>query len=154
MNRKRSIGFVLLGLGGVLVATGLVLYAQKSSEVERYRGSMAALEDSARAIRQQAVENNLRHKALELSIPQLPDSVRMYGGGELLEKSKEYSKRSHILEVKERDVRLEINGLARRADRAQSAAVSASVPAGVAGLVMLLAGLVVLRASHTRRVGA
>jgi hypothetical protein len=154
MNRKRTFGLILVALGLALVVAGAVAWTRASAETSRLRAQKVVLEDSLRSIRETAIENNLRHKALEMSIAQLPESVRVYGGGQIIQQSKEYSKKSHILEVQDRNVRLEMNAVERRAERARGRAVSTSTPLAAGGLVLLVAGLMVLRVSRARPEGA
>lgn len=154
MGGKRIIGFALLAVGLILVLVSVVTWTRSSAGTTRLLAQKAALEDSLETIRKTAVDNNLRHKALELSISQLPESVRVYGGGQILQQSREYSKKSHILEVQDRNVRVDIGAIDRRVQRERDRALSVSAPFAVAGVILLVAGLMVLRVSAVRREGA
>jgi hypothetical protein len=147
MSGRPIIGWILVGAGLALAAASAVFYARTNAEASSHLARIAVLEDSLDAIREEAVRNNLLHRGLEMSIQQLPESVRVYGGGKILEQSKEYSKKSHILNVRDRNVRIVINAARRKADRARDRAVTASAPVAIGGLVMLVAGLIVLRTS-------
>jgi hypothetical protein len=105
-------------------------------------------------VRAEIIQTKLRYQAFRKSIPPLPDTMRTYGGGLLIDAGKVYSKQIYRLEHQERDLKLESKWLQRRAERTTARARAASVPLGAAGLILLVAGLVLARGTPGRAVGA
>jgi hypothetical protein len=154
MANRRGIGILVAALGGLLVAAGLALWARSAPERAHLDETRAALEDSARVLREDIIQTSLRYQAFNKSVPTLPDTMRMYAGGVLMKQGDEYAKKIRLLEMKERDVNFQLRWAQRRARETKKGALLLAAPLGAAGLVALIAGLVLARTARVHPVGA
>jgi glutamate mutase epsilon subunit len=117
------------------------------------RVESAALEDSVKKIHAELVHQSLLLQGLNASMSTVPDSVRRYGAGQMMATSSSYNKVIRKLEMKERDINLDIASLHRDSERERAGARSRTLPVAAAGVAALLVGLM-MTAIPARRVGA
>jgi hypothetical protein len=99
------------------------------------------------------VQTSLKARGLQESEKSIPDSVKVYGAGKMMELQNSYNKTIRNLERIERDIKLEISSLNRDEVRERAASKEHALPLAGGGAAVLLIG-VILTALPTRRVGA
>jgi hypothetical protein len=147
-------------IGLFLVVAGLGLFALAGN---RWRGDadlrartavkMAALDDSARSVHETLVKVSLQSKALQNSYATMPDTLRRYGAGKLMEIQGGYNKTIRKLEFEERDLKVDMATVRREAERERASARARAIPVAAAAIVALMAGTMLILIP-VRRVGA
>jgi hypothetical protein len=136
----------------VLAASG-VLWRQHTPGMAQIHTDSAMLEDSVKRVHARLVHQSLLLQGLEASQATLPDTVRRYGAGQMMQVSSEYNKAIRKYDMQERDIKLEIASLKRDALREHADAKKRALPVAAAGAGLVLLGIV-LSAIPGRRVGA
>lgn len=149
---KRA-GLFLVVAGVLLLAASGVLWRQHAPDLSKMKAESATLQDSLQRVRAELTRQNLLLKGLNASMETVPDSVRRYGAGKMMETSTGYSKVIRRLDMKERDIKLEIASLRRDSERERADARHRTLPIAAAGAAALFIGIV-LAVIPRRRVGA
>jgi glutamate mutase epsilon subunit len=153
MNGRKRLGLFLAVAGVLVLAASGVLWKRSAPNIEKMRVESAALEDSVKKIHAELVHQSLLLQGLNASMSTVPDSVRRYGAGQMMATSSSYNKVIRKLEMKERDINLDIASLHRDSERERAGARSRTLPVAAAGVAALLVGLM-MTAIPARRVGA
>jgi Flp pilus assembly protein TadB len=151
--KLRRMGLFLAVAGLVLLATSGYLWRGDAARRAEIRQETAALEDSARRLREEYSETSLKYRAFQQSLPDMPDTMQRYGGRLIMDISSGYNKALRKLHFRERDVRLEITARQRAEAKERARAQAVSLPVAAAGAASLVLGLILLLASR-RRVAA
>jgi hypothetical protein len=141
-------------VGVVLIAGSAMIWSRQTHGLKQLADTRAVLQDSLGVLQADSRRTNERFLAFQQSFPSMPDSVRRYGGKKLMEVGTGYTKRLRTLATRERDVKLKISGTRLRAEGVKRRAMASALPVGVAGLVVLITGVVVARNAGKRPVGA
>ena len=141
-------------VGAVLITGSAVIWSRQTRELKELAATRVALEDSLGVLQAETRRTSERFMGFQKSMPSIPDSLRRYAGNKVMEVGSGYSKKLRMLGSRERDVKLKISRTHLRADAVRKRAASSSLPVGIAGLAVLIAGLVVARTANARRVGA
>jgi hypothetical protein len=153
MNGRKRLGLFLLVAGVLVLAASGMMWRRSAPNIERMRLERTALEDSVKHVHAELVHQSLLLQGLHASMSTVPDSVRRYGAGKMMETSTGYNKSIRKLEMRERDINLDIASLGRDSEREHATAKSRTLPMAAAGAAALLVGLG-LTAIPARRVGA
>ena len=145
---------MFLSITGLLIlATSGYLWRGDAVRRAEIRAERTVLADSAVRLHDEIVKTSLRSRAFQQSLPDMPDSVQRYGGRQTMEIGTGYNKTIRKLEMKERDVKLDLNALDREARRERARARATALPVAVAGAAATALGGVLMLISR-RRVGA
>jgi hypothetical protein len=153
MRGRKRFGLFLVVAGVLVLAASGVLWRRSAPNIERMRAESAALQDSVKIVHAELVHQSLLQQGLSASMQTAPDSVRRYGAGKMMETSTGYNKAIRKLEMRERDINLDIASLRRDSERELAHARNRALPVAAGGAAALLAGLL-LAAIPGRRVGA
>jgi hypothetical protein len=153
MTTPRRIGIFLAALGVVLAAASGVLWQRQTPRAAQIASRRTALEDSIQRVHARYMQESLQLKALNNSYSVMPDTVRRYGAGKLLDASTIHEKRIRMFRMEERDLKIQVAVLERKSEGERAAAKAAAMPVAIAGGAALLVGAVLL-IIPTRRVGA
>lgn len=153
MNVRRKLGIFLIVAGVLTGAASGLVWRQHAPELARIHADNATFEDSLQRVHKELVHTSLLLRGLKESEPSLPDTVRRYGAGKMMELTTGYNKHIRKLDMTERDIKLEIASLKRDSAREVELARKRTIPLAAAGLAALVIGLV-LAAIPARRVGA
>jgi hypothetical protein len=150
---RRRIG-LFLAITGLLIlgASGYLARGDAARRAE-IRAEQAALADSATRVHDELVKTSLKMRAFQSSLSSMPDTVRRFGGREVMDIGQGYNKTIRKLEFKERDIKIEIAALEREVERDRQRARGTALPVAVAGACATVAGGILIIASR-RRVGA
>ena len=153
MNNRRRIGLFLV-IGGVLLlgASGWLWRGDPAGRAAR-EATRVALEDSSSRMKAVQSDLELKKRGFQNSLPEMPDTVQRYGGAKVMEILGGYTRRIYLLEMKQRDLKVEIKAIEREMAGERAAARAKALPAAAAGAVCLVIGAV-LAAMPGRRVGA
>jgi hypothetical protein len=146
-------GLFLAVSGVVLLAASGLLWRYGSPEVARIAASSAALEDSLTRVHARLVKTSIKYRGLLESESSIPDTVRVFGAGQMMKLGASYDKAIRKLEMEETDIKIEMASLKRDAERQHAAAKHRALPLAGAGAAAFLIGLV-LTALPSRRVDA
>lgn len=133
---------MVVGLGLFLLAG--VRWRGDADWQARNAAKLAALEDSARNIHEALMEVSLKSKALQSSYSTMPDTVRRYGAGKLMEIQGGYNKTMRKLDFQQRDLKVDMATVRREADRERASARARAIPLAVVAIVSLLTGIVLV----------
>jgi len=153
MNGRKKLGMFLIVVGVAGLAASGGLWRRSAPELARIHADSAVLEDSLARVHAKLVHQSLLLQGLNASEETLPDTVRRYGAGEMMEVSTGYAKAIRKLEMQERDINLDIASLKRDHVRASATVKRRVIPAAVVGAGVLALGLALV-ALASRRVGA
>jgi hypothetical protein len=151
MSAPRRIGIFLLVAGLLVLAGSGVIWRKHTSEMVKLHADHATLEDSLKALRKKRIRLSLMARGVNES--PVPDSVRAYGAGKMMDITTGYNKAVRTLHFKERDIKLEIASVERDTERALGKARTQTLPVAGAGAALLVTGIV-LTVSARRREGA
>ena len=143
MTHRKRIGLFLLLVGLGLVALAGVRWRGDTALRAELSARTTVLEDSARGVHQELIEVSLKNKAVQSSYAEMPDTMRRYGLNKLMDITGGYNKTIRKLEFQERDLKVDIAAVRRRSERERADARARSIPLAVAGVVALMAGVVV-----------
>ena len=135
-----------------LVASG-ILWRRHAPQLAEIEANSVALADSSRRVHDELVHQSLLLKGLTNSVSSLPDTVKRYGAGKMMETTTAYDKAIRKLEMTERDIRIDMAALKRDRESERRSARNSALPCAAAGIAAFLIGLV-LTAFPSRRVGA
>ena len=152
MSARRRIGMFISFTGLVLLAASGWLWRGDASRRAEIRAEKAVLEDSVARVHDRLVQTNLKYRAFQESLPEMPDSVQRYGGVQVMEIGSGYFKTIRTLEIRERDIKLEIKALERESTREREQARERAVPVAAAGGAAAIVGVFLMLSG--RRVGA
>jgi hypothetical protein len=153
MTGRKKIGVFLVVAGILVLAASGLEWRKHAPALAQIHTDSAVLEDSVKRVHARLVQQSLLQQGLQASQATLPDSVRRYGAGQMMQVSSEYNKAIRRLDMQERDIRLEIASLKRDATREHADAKKRTLPVAAAGAAIVLVGIV-LTAIPGRRVGA
>jgi hypothetical protein len=153
MTGRRKIGLFLVVAGVALLAASGILYRKSAPALAQIAAGKATFEDSLKRVHEHLVQTSLKARGLQESESQIPDTLKVYGAGKMMELSNSYNKTIRKLEMTERDINLEISSLKRDAERERAASKARTLPVAGGGAAVLLLGLI-LTALPNRRVGA
>jgi hypothetical protein len=153
MTGRKRIGLFLVVAGVVLLAGSGVLFRRSSPQLAKIAADRATMEDSLKNVRKRLVDVSLKARGLNESEATIPDSVKVYGAGQMMALQNSYNKQIRKLEGMERDVKIEIASLDRDAAQVHAAAKQKTLPLAAGGGAILMVGII-LTALPSRRVGA
>jgi len=153
MTGKKRIGLFLMVAGLGLFALAGVRWQGDAEWRAGNTAKMAALDDSARSVHEALMQVSLKSRALQSSYSTMPDTVRRYGAGKLMEIQGGYNKTIRKLEFKERDLKVDMATARREADLERAGARARAIPLAVAAIAALMTGTVLMLVP-SRRVGA
>jgi cell division protein FtsL len=153
MTGRRRLGLFLLVAGMLVLAASGVVWRKHAPAIAKMRSDSAVFEDSLERVHAELIHQSLLLKGLTASEATLPDTVRRYGAGKMIELSNGYNKVIRKLENREDDVKLQIRWLTRDTEKEIRNARAQALPVAGAGVVLVLIGIV-LSAVPARRVGA
>jgi len=142
----------VLGILLVVVALGVAVPATLSwwsdrSDAAEHEAFVQELEQTHKKTLKTLQETNLLYRGYQKSVPQIPDSIRAAESAIISGHYKEYNKKITALEMTETNQARQIQrARTKRAERAEEARRSI-LPLAAGALVLLLAGVVVLRRS-------
>ena len=137
---------------GLLAASGMT-WNRHAPHLREMRTQNDMLADSVKNVHAALIHQSLLLRGLQENTSSIPDTVRRYGAGQMMEAGQAYSKAIRKLEMQERDLNLQISALERDTEREQHAARSATTVPGAAGLLVLIVGAA-MALVPARRVGA
>jgi hypothetical protein len=146
-------GIFLVVAGILLLAASGMLWRRSAPNLAKMAATSATFEDSLKRVHAKLIHESLNARALTESQSSIPDTLKMYGAGKMMEMSNVHNKNIRKFEMQERDIKLELTSLKRDSEREREAARARVLPLGAAAVVALLAGIV-LTALPARRVGA
>ena len=145
---------MFLTIAGLLgLATSGYFYRGDATRRAEVRDETATLEDSVRRVHDEIVKTNLKYRAFQSSLPDMPDTAQKYAGREIMDIGESYNKKLRKLEFLERDINLEIKSLEREAVRERASARGRALPVAAAGAAASILG-VILMVLPRRRVAA
>ena len=153
MTGRKRIGFFLIVIGIMTLATAGVFWRKSAPALAKIVTERTAWEDSLKGVHAQLMQQSLKARGLQESEKSIPDTLKVYGAGKMMELQNSYNKTIRNLERMERDINLEISSLSRDEVRERAASKERALPLAGGGAAALLIG-VVLIALPTRRVGA
>jgi hypothetical protein len=153
MTGRKRIGLFLVVAGLVVLAGSGILFRKGAPELAKIAADRATMEDSLKNVRKRLVDVSLKSRGLNESEKTIPDSVRVYGAGQMMALQNSYNKQIRKLEGMERDVKIEIASLDRDAAQAHAAAKQKTLPLAAGGGALLIVGFI-LTGLASRRVGA
>lgn len=158
MTRHFVIGILLIVAG--LTGLGLAFSAynrtdpKQAQEEARLPVALAELDTTRAEIR----KTSLLYQGFQKNTSAVPDTVRMYGGGKIMEQGRSYQKKLHMLEVRERDLNLEVTQIRKHIETHKQSGRREALPFAGGGLVALVAGIPFVvrgvRARNAARVAA
>jgi hypothetical protein len=152
MPKSRTPGIILLLAGGALIVAGAVAYSLTSRKTAVTSRELARVDADLDSTRAELRKTSLRYQGFAKGMPELPDSVRRYEAGATFRQSQVYDKMIYSLEIRERDLKLEIIRLTKKQAAAARRARAISAPLAGGGALAVLAGLLVLARSRARPV--
>lgn len=152
MSKLRVSGIVFSVLGAAAIAAGAVAYSGANRKASVVADRLAAAQADLDSTRAELLTTGLRYRGYLQGMEAIPDTVRMFGGGIIMDEGKKYDKKIHILEFKERDLNLKITRLKKNLAAGKRHAWMSAAPFLGAGVLMLLAGAVLSTPSRTRPV--
>jgi hypothetical protein len=153
MSGPRVIGVFLVVAGVALLGVSGLRWREGRPELARIGATSAVMEDSLKHVHDRLVQESLKSRALQESQTTIPDTLRVYGAGKMMEMGNIYNKNIRKFEMNERDVKLELASLKRDAERVRATAKQRALRVGAAGAAAFVIGII-LTALPKRRVGA
>lgn len=145
---------VLFIAGAGLLAASAVAWNRGAREVKSWDDKLAEYAKALETTRQDLKDEGLRFQAFQKSLPNLPDSLRLTGGGMIRDEGRKYDKAIRKLEFTERDIQLDITRAKRKQAEAEAARRARALPFALAGAGSWVAAGVVVAASRARRKAA
>jgi hypothetical protein len=119
--------------------------------IDGKRAAAVAERDTTRTVLQ---KTSLLYQGFLNSMSDVPDSVRTYGGGIIMEQQKIYQKKLNGYEVAERDLTVKIERLDRERAEVVAARRQSALPGAIAAVLLLGAAGAVVRRKGSRAVAA
>lgn len=149
MRRRLAILFFLLALAAAVAAAGR--WRGSAGEMAALSAQRAALETELDTTRASLHKASLRFQAFRNSIDAVPDSVRMFGAGDIMQRQTVFLKKIVTLEGEERRIEIAIGRIATRYAEATGARRRVVLPLAALAVLLLGAGTVLFAAERARR---
>lgn len=152
MRRRLALLFLLIAVAAVTVA--LVRWRGGSAEVAALAEGRAAMETELDTTRASLHKASLRFQGFQKGMDSVPDSVRMFAGGVIMQQSGMYRKNIVTLEADERRLEIAIRKQDARIAAAADTRRRTTLPFAILAALLTATGAVLFAADRARRVAS
>lgn len=135
--------------GLIALGAGAVAWSRSTASLADVQAKLASSTEDLKAVQAERREANLRYRGYKTGMEAIPDSVRMYAGGVIMNHGAEYQKQIYGLNIRERDVKLEVARHERSLAKIRRGRSTSAIPFGVIGMGLLAVGaMFAVRSRH------